>query len=549
MKALGRLFRFLFGLQSLSLAITIPAFLIVQIVVPNAHMRSDSQDDAVPLPIVLVTTSILAFVPAMAWWKLRKGRAGARWWAAAASLLCLPIPIHGILGSALRTARSWTVFAVSLHIPPQLLELAAGLTGLAVFLLRPDAIEPPAEKPKLERLEGDGTSKYWEYGLQGLVLAWTVFALLWWPHWGADRGLAAPNFGAGLAFVVLALFIEIVGHEFGHFAAGYVCGQKLRHFHAGPFQWAVRNGQWKFKFSPKQFSGGSVAMVPVTLENYRRRVAIMIAGGPMASLTLGVTSLVAVLISNGSRWEFCWFLLAMMATVSSFMFFANLIPQRTKWFYSDGAQLYQVLSNGPWAKVHLAFGMVATSMLTKIRPRDWDIGLINEATAIVKNGRKGMLLRVFASHYYLDSGNIGEAVSNIKAAESLFDAQSVSNAADFYAEFVFVNALYARDLPTAKRWWLKLQALRGIDYDSDYWRARASIMWLRGELEEARHAWERGYEMARKLPLFGTYDFTRWKFAELRKVLDQGDVPVDSQADDGAYSVTPNPKMPSPIGV
>jgi hypothetical protein len=106
----------------------------------------------------------------------------------------------------------------------------------------------------------------------------------------------------------------------------------------------------------------------------------------------------------------------------------------------------------------------------------------------------------------------------------------------FYAEFVFVNALYARDLAAAEAWWLKLQALEKIDYDADYWRARASFLWLSGELEDARQAWERGNEQAQKLPTCGIYNFSRWQLAELRKVLDQG-VPE------------PGPKMENPVAV
>ena len=46
-------------------------------------------------------------------------------------------------------------------------------------------------------------------------------------------------------------------------------------------------------------------------------------------------------------------------------------------------------------------------------------------------------------------------------------------------------------------------------------------MWLRGDLEGARQAWEHGNEKAQKLPSCGFYDFLRWQIAELRKVLDQ----------------------------
>jgi hypothetical protein len=543
MKTLRRILQFLFGLQTLTLVITIAASLWLPLIFQSSQLEPDAQDGAVQFTATLAIACIWMLVPAIAWWKLRRGKRDARWWAVAASVLCLPIPASGILVHALRIAHSWTVFASILHIPQQLLELAVGMTGLAVFLPS-RASEPPAAEPKLERVEGDGTSKYWEYALQIFVVAALVAAFVKWRNWGPAHGLAMPSFPAGLALLFLALFVEICCHEVGHFVAGSLCGQKLRQFHVGPFRWSVRNGKWTFEFLSRLSLGGSVVLVPQTLEDFRRRKVIGLAGGPLASLTLSVGALVILLNTKNAF----WYLFAMITTVSSISFLANLIPQKTRLFYSDGAQLYQVLSNGPWGKVHLALAMAATSLLTDIRPRDWDISLINEAAGFLKTGIQGMVLRLFASHYYLDSGNIAEAVANMNAAASLFTAQAISKPADFYVEFVFVNALYARDFPAAEAWWLKLQALKGIDYDADYWRARASILWLGGELEDARQAWERGNEKAQRLPACGIYNFSRWQLAEMRKVLDQG-ARVDFQTGGAVEPTVSKPNVVNPVGV
>ena len=169
----------------------------------------------------------------------------------------------------------------------------------------------------------------------------------------------------------------------------------------------------------------------------------------MASLALCVAGVIALGIAAQTSWRPYWFLFAMISTVSAISFLANLIPERTKLFYSDGAQLYQILANGPWGKVHLALGMSATSLLSDIRPRDWDIGLINEAAAFLRTGIQAMVLRMIASYYYLECGNIPEAVAGMNAAADLFSPQGMRNPADFYTSFIFFNALYARDLPVA----------------------------------------------------------------------------------------------------
>jgi hypothetical protein len=541
MKALGRLLRFLFGLQALTGLIGLLAVPCIPFILRNRELDPDTSARMTRFIMVLLIAAIWNLVPAVAWWKLRTGKFDARWWAIAASVLCLPLPLPGILADVQQQAHCWIILATLAHIPHQFLELAIGITGLGVFL-RPQAIQQSIAEPKLERVQGDGTSKFWEYVLMAFGPAVTIPALVFWPRWATSQGLESPGLPLGFAIVLLAIFMEIVGHELGHFIAGSLCGKKLRLFHVGPFRWSVRNGKWRFEFSPKQLFSGSVAMVHPTLENFRRRRAIGIAGGPLASLSLAVISLVTLLNANRVASRF-WFLFATLATVSSISFLSNLIPQRTRLFYSDGAQLYQILSNGPWGKVHLALGMATTSALTAIRPRDWDINLIREASDFLKTGAQGMLLRLFASHYYLDSGDMAAAVTSSREAGSLFNPRAVMKVGDFYAEFIFVSALYARDLLAAEAWWLKLQALDKIDYDADYWKARSAFLRLSGDLPGAQDAWRVGNEKAQQLPSSGIYNFTRWQFAELRKALDEAkaeaeDVPESIPKTESAVEVT-----------
>jgi hypothetical protein len=520
MQGIRRFMGAVFGLQALTLLLSIPSFFRV-----SRAIHHFEQDGLTQLATLLLAACILNLVPTVAWWKLARGRTDARLWAIAASVLCLPLPFPGIVGRAQSIGHSWIVFARLLHVPHQLLELAVGMAGLAVFL--PSAASAPATaEPKLERIAGDGTSKFWSYAFQALLTAGVVCVFVLWPRWGGSQGLESPPFAASIACFLLALFLEICCHELGHFTAGALCGRKLRMLHVGPCRWQMRNGKWEFEFSPKLLLSGSVILVPRTLENFRRNKAIELAGGPLASLSLSVTGLVALLICMSTALRPSWFLFATITSVSGMSFFANLIPQRTKLFYSDGAQLYQILSKGMWGKVHLALGMAGTSLLSSIRPRDWDIGLINESADFLKTGIQGMVLRMLASHYYLDSGNIPEAVDTMNAAANLFNEQAIRKPADFYAGFVFMNAFYGRNLPAAEVWWQKLQALKKIEYDGDYWLARSSILWLSGDLTGARQAWEHGDEKARKLPSYGIYDFTRSQYGELRRILDQ-EIPAD----------------------
>jgi hypothetical protein len=131
-----------------------------------------------------------------------------------------------------------------------------------------------------------------------------------------------------------------------------------------------------------------------------------------------------------------------------------------------------------------------------------------------------LLLRLFACIHYMDAEQIPQAIASMEEAELLYEQCRFDKPQDMCAEFVFVNAFHKRDLAAAEEWWKRIEALPKVDRDADYWRARASVLWLRGERVEACEAWERGNALAQKLPGVGTYDFTRSCFAKLRDALD-----------------------------
>jgi hypothetical protein len=529
MGTLRRIFQFLFGLEALSLVVTLAATLFSFRTIyrafqaapahPSAHHRAQS------MVLALAVSWILELAPAIAWWKLRKAQPAARWWALVSSVLCLPVPLHGTLGLAWWLSHFWARFiATPLHLPTWLVQLAFGLAGIAAFLWRRPIQAETSKKP--ERVAGDGTSGYIGYVLQGVAGAGLLFALALWSRWGGSHGLKEPGPSLRWAALIVALVIEISGHEFGHFLAGSLAGHKLRGFHVGPLLWSIRNGRWRLDWNLRDCLNGSVGMVPLTLDRYRERTMLLLAGGPLGSLTMSTVSL-ALLLSLKPSAPWAWFLLARVASISAFSFCLNLIPQRTRFFYSDGAQLYQLFVSGPWRKVHIALAMASLSVLSPLGPRDWDIATIEEAAAFLQSGMQGMLLRLLAAYYYLDAGCIDEALARLHEAEALFSPDMPVKPADFYAEFTFLNALYARDPARAEAWWLKLRALSKIDRDADYWRAGSAYLWLNGDLEGARQAWEQGNEKAQKLPSSGIYDFTRRHFAELRKAIDNG-APVSS---------------------
>jgi hypothetical protein len=506
MQMLRRLVRSYFGLQAVGLLAAPAIFLGV--------MRGSAERvSSAPLPFVALVTILLVAavsgVPAIAWWQGRKHAASARGWALAASLLNVVTFLAFAALAMGRASRSFTVFAV---------DGAAGLAGLLAFW-QEDSTPPPLPKKKL-RIAGDGTSKWKDYA--GVALSVAIF---WFGYgavnrWGAAHGFAQPGFLLWIAQVEVANLVSTALHECGHLIAGKTSGMLLRSFQVGPFHWVIRNGKWRFGAQWNRFYGGSCGMVSPALKHLRSNTAFMIMGGPAASLVTASIAALAALSAPGHPWQPLWLLFGVTAIISGAGFIVNLIPQKPESQYSDGAQLVQLVTNGPWARVHLALATSASSIVTRLRPRDFDIAMLASAADAVTEGERAFILRLLCAHYYFDRGRIPEALAFVDEAEPLFEHCTFASPADICAEFVFLQAFYKRDLRAANLWNERLHAVPH-EKDAEYWRARTALLWLEGDRAGARQAWDAGYTLAHALPNCGAYDFTRSSFDRIREEMDR----------------------------
>ena len=517
---LAEVVRFCFLLQMLSLVADIPTLIAGIFHYSNGiggNERAFRTSMRGALGVLAFFTIVQDALPAIAWWSLRKGRPGARTWAIAASVINFSLAIPGLGALHLSALMFYRAF----HFPVGIIGVLIGVAGLVVFS-RPKSVETVAKvsRPKPQPLPGDGTSRWADWIPPSLAITWIWAAYTWWGQWSHAHHLQRPSFLIGILELQLAILLVTAGHELGHAVAGWVSDMKLRVFAAGPFQWAVRNGKGRFEFTPSRILGGGAAgMAPTHLDGIRKRTVCMILGGPLASLVLGGACGWAAIIAEGKDWEPLWAPLAMMATLSTGAFLANLVPHRPESLYSDGAQIYQLLKKGPWADMNLAFSMVASTLITPSRPADWDVEVLRKAANFAKQDERGLRLRLYISMHYLEAGKIPEALASIKEAEDLYDRVSLRKPADTCAEFVFVNAIFKHDQETAEFWWRRLEAQPSKDLEADYWMARASIMWLRGNGEEARKAWERANVFAAGLPKAGAYDHIRWRSERINDML------------------------------
>jgi len=516
MVKLARLLSWLFALQAL--VIGAETLIFLWRVLPTPYRLAAAKWTAplartiAVLAVEPAALTVAAIVLGMASWTTLRGKPWARGWAIAASLIEILLAI---------------AFLLQIGFPLWLL-LGQGIAGLFVFSRRDVLAQMAAKASPPPRFPGDGTSRLAAILVRFSGVGGALAGYAWLVRWADAGGLPTVNSGLFFLLTLLADLISVAVHELGHAGAGLGLGMKLRAFIVGPLDWSVREGKWEFRFRPAALlgtEGGRAGLLHTSAADWRWRDVCMIVAGPLANLCLALVAMWATVNAEGRPWEPGWELLALISLISAFKFVGNLIPLRAAAGYSDGALIYQLLSNGPWADVHRTFSTVASSVVTPLRPRDYDIEALQRATQFMKHGNEGMLLRLFAYFHFFDCGRIPEALQAMAEAESVYE-QSKSNLPEVPLEFVFGNAFLKRDAAAAHLWWERMEAKNLRRDSSDYWLARSALLWIENHVKEAREAWNKGNAMAQQLPNAGAYEFDRYRFNRLRQAFDTSSPPA-----------------------
>jgi peptidase M50-like protein len=478
-------------------------------------LRTIPQPHTFRLLLLVAPLMMIAFaaVFGLAWWTEFKGKPSARGWGIAASLINIQVSLFPII---FPPHSVWNIFLPILGL---------GVAGLLAFSRRLDPSDSIATTHENLGIPGDGTINLVNRTIQFLMLLALVGAYFWWIGWLRAKGVSTTpgNWYPTLVAVLLGLVIVAL-HEGGHTAVGVLLGMKLRAFIIGPFQWRICDGRWEFQFEPKQIltPGGVTGVVP-TVTNFPRWAHLcMLAAGVFANVFTGVLALWAAYAADGNSPVQAGGFLALFGAWNLVIGAMNLVPFRTKDNYSDGAQIYQVLSNGPWGDFHRLMLVGGSSLVTPLRPRNYDIEAIHRAGRTINQGRPALLLRLLAYNHFLDQDRIPEAAEALGEAGLIYNQSASDVPAELFTAFVFGSAYIWRDAGLARQWWTQMEARKPTRFNVDYWFAASALHWIEGNLKDANESWERANTLAQPPPKVGAYDFDRHCCSLLRKALDQG---------------------------
>lgn len=480
---------------------------------------------ALAVLIILLVPLIVAVLSATARFTIRSGRPSGRTWAIAASTAMIMSNVVFLIGLTIifdqTRSREIATFWLTLLGGSFLLALplaALGVAGLVAFWRDDvDALRQVARKPP--RVSGDGTNPVLDALALVIALAGFLAGMRYFAHWGTAHHLPGYEYGFPLTLVFIGLLITATVHEAGHATVGMALGMKLWAFIVGPFQWRIRDGQWRFQFVLKTLFGGATVLVPPNPNQSKAREIAMIGAGPVAGLLFGIVALGLLLHARGQGYERLWGLLAIVVILAFLSFIGNLIPLNPDGMYSDGARIYQLLKGGAWADYRRIVTLSTSTLVTPLRPRDFDLETIQRAEQAIARGLQGALLRMTESDYHLDRGELEKASQASAEAENICRQTGVNVPPEMRVGLAFRAAFLRRDAQSARDWWNQVEKEKSVHKGSNYWLAKSALLAIEGQTEEAWSTWNKASDLMKQLSNAGDYEFDRYRCDLMRQAI------------------------------
>ena len=236
--------------------------------------------------------------------------------------------------------------------------------------------------------------------------------------------MTVGDFSRAQKLGVLGLLLPAVGlgvlvHELGHVVGGRLAGFRFLLLLVGPakLQRTPQGLRWGWNFRAN-VAGGLACMLPEDGRNLRRRMALFIAGGPVASLALAVGAGL-----GGWAWYGTFTPLAppsygamlgalgliITGVVSLGLFVVSALPATASGFPTDGRRLALLTQTGERAEREAALTMLVGLALAGRRARDYPAELVACVTNHDDASSFGLMGKLMGYYHALDRGDAARA--------------------------------------------------------------------------------------------------------------------------------------------
>ncbi len=369
----------------------------------------------------------------------------------------------------------------------------AGVAAMAEAAVAIDGVRavPPPPRPTA----APRSARRWA-GLLALALVGAV-AGYFVGRYGATLFRApalSPVAKAGLlATLPLGWLLAVAWHEAGHLAGGWAVGGRFLLYIVGPFRWQRTPSGVRFSWNRSlNLAGGLAACLPTDDRDLRRRMAVMVAGGPLASLVLALLAFGAVPWLQAGGWAWAERCATLLGFVSLVILAVTAFPGEAGGFKTDGRRFLALLQRDAAADQEAALLSLTVLSLGGMRPADYPPEVVAAGTAVDDGCLNAVYGHFNAFHHAADRGDLPSAqlhLDRVIAGEAVLPPfmRDVARAeyAWLLAEASLGSALgEGTALAQAGRAWL--DGVGPVDFDpATRLRAEAAVLLAEGKTAEA----------------------------------------------------------------
>jgi len=245
------------------------------------------------------------------------------------------------------------------------------------------------------------------------------------------------------------VFAVLLWHELGHIIGGWLAGFRMHLLAAGPLRIDRHPSGYKVSFNKSISLWGGIASSsppPDQLQNLPRRMLLMVAGGPVASLTAALLLTPIPFLATDPVLRI---LAGAAALLNGAIGLITAIPQSFGGFHSDGLRVWQLLRGGPTA-ARLGAVTALGALAQEVRPRNWPRDLVDDATANIDNSYDGITAAWLAHLWHLDRDEIAPATGWLEETLSRIDHWPPAARPLIYSTAAYFFAVYTDDTTRAQ---------------------------------------------------------------------------------------------------
>jgi hypothetical protein len=309
--------------------------------------------------------------------------------------------------------------------------------------------------------------------LSGSVIL-TLIALPEFRRSGESLAASVGGLKAGLITCVVipvgALFLSLVVHQTGHLLTAWLTGFRLG-----------RRDSGRRLYSCDVLRLGAMSVEPRTMEHLSRRLALLVLGGPLASLLL---PLLLEIFARGARNDMA-FAVHVFAVLSIMVGVADLLPDDGRGNASDGARLVMLLKNDAAAQRWLAVIQLHFALELTGDPKAWESSTVACATTIDDDSREAVTGRWLGYLWAAERQDITTATKYLEEALAAPAENSAWIRDRLFLEAAMFQAWFRDDLERARFWAAKIRSRKLVP--AQQMRLNVALCWAEGKLFDA---WE-----------------------------------------------------------